>query len=578
MLAAARRADAHTTSYAADVSPMRTLRFAVLLLLPPALAAAQPAQRDTVVCGDASARRPAENVADDFTRLLQLTGDAPARAALFRRGADRLAVPCGAARPYGERWYDAPPDTLLSLVPVRAVLAGNTGYPRGMNDGALWSGAGAAGMVRGGVLFRYGPLTAALAPELAIASNGSFDRPAPRTAALSPFAYPWHGGTIDWPDRHGAGTWTAIEPGQSFVRVDAYGFAAGVSTENLWWGPSLYNPMLFGNSAPGFPHVFAGTGRPLDVGIGALDVELLWGRVTESEFYDADPDNDHRLIAGLIVDFEPVFAPGLYLGFARTFLTTIPPSGFGIDDFFLRPYRGLRDNVPDAYAGDNQLISVFGRFVAPGAGLEAWAEWARDDHWEDLEDLAKQPDHSQVYTFGVQKVFENDDALLRIYGELTHLQAAITLRSFRPGSVFYTNGSVRQGYTHRGQLLGAGIGPGSDMQIVGADWLADWGRSGLFLQRTRFDDDAYYANYARFYGQNGHDVELTAGVRQRLFIGPLDVDGEVTFSHRYNRNFVGFEAGSFDALFSENNWGIRLVATWVPRLPWTLPSTTPAPQ
>src|SRR5690606_21960783 len=134
------------------------------------------------------------------------------------------------------------------------------------------------------------------------------------------------------------------------------------------------------------------------------------------------------------------------------------------------------------------------------------------------------------------------------------------------------------GYTHRGQLLGAGIGPGSDMQIVGADWLADWGRSGLFFQRTRFDDDAYYANYARFYGQNGHDVELTAGARQRLFIGPLDIDGELTFSHRYNRNFVGLEAANFDTLFSENNLGIRVVATWVPRLPWALPSTTPAPQ
>jgi hypothetical protein len=400
----------------------------------------------------------------------------------------------------------------------------------------------------------------------------------PRTPALSPFAYPWHGGTIDWPDRPGAGTWTAVEPGQSYVRIDAYGFAAGVSTENVWWGPSLHNPIVFGNSAAGFPHVFAGTGRPLDIGIGALDFEVLWGRLEESEHFDADGTNDRRLIAGLIVDFEPVFAPGLYIGAARSYLTTIPPDGFGIDDFFLQPYTGVRENLPGAFAGDNQIISVFGRFTAPGAGLEAWAEWARDDHWEDLEDLVKQPDHSQVYTFGMQKVFAQDDALLRIYGELTHLQAAITLRSFRPPATFYTNGSVRQGYTHRGQLLGAGIGPGSDMQIIGADWLAAWGRSGLFLQRTRFDDDAYYANYARFYGQNGHDVELTVGARQRLFIGPLDIDGELTFAHRYNRNFIGFEAADFGALFSENNWGIRLVATWAPRLSWALPSATPAPQ
>lgn len=578
MVAAAPRADTHHTSNTADVSPMRTIGCAVLLLLCASVVAAQPVARDTIACGIASARRPAEGVADDFTRMLQLTGDVPARASLIRRGGDRLAVACGSERPFGTRWYDDRPDSLLALLPVRAVVAGNSAYPRGLNDGALWSGAGLSGMVRAGVVARYGPITAALAPEFALASNGDFDRPAPRPPGLSPFAYPWHGGIIDMPDRMGDGAWTALELGQSYVRADAWGFAAGVSTENVWWGPSLYNPLLFGNNAPGFPHVFAGTGRPLDVGIGSLDFELLWGRLTESEFFDGNPDNDHRLIGGLIVDFEPVFAPGLYLGLARTYVTTIPPDGFGIDDFFLRPYRGVESNVPDAFAGENQLISVFGRFVAPGAGLEAWVEWGRDDHWEDLEDLAKQPDHSQVYTFGMQKVFENDDALLRIYGELTHLQAAITVRSFRPPSVFYTNTSVRQGYTHRGQVLGAGIGPGSDMQIVGADWLTTWGRSGLFFQRTRYDDDAYYANFARFYGQNGHDVELTAGVRQRLFIGELDIDGELTFSHRYNRNFVGLEAADFATLFSENNLGIRVVATWVPRLPWALPSTTPAPQ
>src|SRR5690606_6233905 len=82
MVAAAPRADTHHTSNTADVSPMRTIGCAVLLLLCASVVAAQPVARDTIACGIASARRPAEGVADDFTRMLQLTGDVPARASL----------------------------------------------------------------------------------------------------------------------------------------------------------------------------------------------------------------------------------------------------------------------------------------------------------------------------------------------------------------------------------------------------------------------------------------------------------------------------------------------------------------
>jgi hypothetical protein len=556
------------------------LPVAVALTAAVIAAPTQAQQRpDTVACGIASANGAAENVAHDLTHILQLTGDVPARAMLIRRGAERRPVPCGTARPLGARWYAEPIDEPIGLLPVRLDAGFNSGYVRGINDGAKWSGRGVSALARAGVAFRYGVLSAALAPELVYAQNRAFELPTPPTPGLSPSAYPWHGGIIDWPLRPGEGSLTTIEPGQSYVRADLYGFAAGLSTESLWWGPSLFNPLSLGSSAPGFPHLFVGTGRPLDIGIGALDFELMWGRLSESDWFDGDADNDHRLIAGIIVDFEPVFAPGFYLGAARTYMTTIPPDGFGIDDYLLRPYTGVRGNVIDAYSGENQILAIFGRFAAPGAGLEAWAEWARDDHWGGLEDLAKEPDHSQVYTVGVQKVFQNRDGWLRLYGELTHLQAALPLRAFRGAVNFYTNGSVRQGYTHRGQLLGAGIGPGSDMQIVGGEWLTDWGRSGLFLQRTRFDDDAYYANYARFYGQNGHDVELTVGARQRLFVGPVEVDGELTFSHRYNRNFVGFEAQDFGALFSEQNVGLRLVATWVPGFRLTRPpGATPVPQ
>lgn len=549
---------------------VRTLALAIAAALAPAAPAA--AQAGDTAC--APLPRPgAERVADDFDRLLGITGARPLGSAIIRRGSQLRSPACAGARdPLGPDWYaDAPAERLLVL-PVRARSAFNSAWPRDANNGALWAGRGVAAGVEAGVHLRAGPVTAALAPGFYYHQNRSFSHPAPAFPGLASFAYPWHAGTIDWPQRRGDDAYARLDAGQSFLRVDAYGLALGASNENLWWGPALHDPLIFSNTGPGFPHVFFGTAAPLDVRIGNLEGEVIWGVVRESDWFDADPDNDRRLLAALIAHFEPRGLDGLFLGAARAFMTTIPPDGFSVADYLLEPYRGVRENPPAGTTGDNQIIALFGRWALPRSGFEVYAEWARDDHWEDLEDLIKEPDHAQVYTLGLQKVVEFARAgapahrWLRLYGELTHLEGALPLRSGRGVVTFYTNASVPQGFTHDGQLLGAAIGPGSDTQIVGADLFDGRGRIGLFAQRVRHDDDAYYANFARFYGQHGHDVELTAGARQLLMLGDLDIDWELTWSHRYNRHFDGLDAANFDALFTESNVGLRLELGWRPRL------------
>ena len=59
-----------------------------------------------------------------------------------------------------------------------------------------------------------------------------------------------------------------------------WGVGAGLSTENLWLGPGLRNSILLTNNAPGFPHLFLGTSKPVDIYIGSLDVLALWGQLT----------------------------------------------------------------------------------------------------------------------------------------------------------------------------------------------------------------------------------------------------------------------------------------------------------
>src|SRR5690606_11480685 len=134
------------------------------------------------------------------------------------------------------------------------------------------------------------------------------------------------------------------------------------------------------------PHVFLGTSRPLDVRIGRLEAEAIWGRLAESEHFDTIPDNDTRLFAGLVVAFSPG-STGLTIGVARSYLRTLPPDGLSLGDQLWGPYTGIRDNPQDPSQGDNQLLSAFFRWGLPASGFEVYGEYAREDHWEDGKDL-----------------------------------------------------------------------------------------------------------------------------------------------------------------------------------------------
>jgi hypothetical protein len=98
------------------------------------------------------------------------------------------------------------------------------------------------------------------------------------------------------------------------------------------------------------------------------------------------------------------------------------------------------------------------------------------------------------------------------------------------------------GYTHRGQVLGAAIGPGADPQRVTLDVFGPEGRIGGFLERVRRNELYYFQAIDPLPGEeDGHDAELTAGVRQVLFAGPVDVAWELSASYRWNRDFFGDE-------------------------------------
>ena len=77
----------------------------------------------------------------------------------------------------------------------------------------------------------------------------------------------------------------------------------------------------------------------------------------------------------------------------------------------------------------NQLISLFMRWLFPETHGEIYFEYGREDHSWDMRDLLMEPEHSNAYLMGFQKLFSlsnNTDSYIQIMGELTKLDANLT--------------------------------------------------------------------------------------------------------------------------------------------------------
>lgn len=504
---------------------------------------------------------------EDFARAAMVAGASPLQPQLIRRASTgRFARVCGGGGAVPWRGRTLPPregggGAELRLLPVQARTFFNSGYPDSRNDGALWAGRGVSGDLAAGVELRWGILAAAAAPVVAYQQNRAFDIVPVADSAYSPYRDPWYftpGVSIDLPQRFGEGSFAQVDPGQSYVRLQARALAIGASTENLWWGPGVRNSILMSNTAAGFPHLHVGTSRSVNVGIGRLEAQALWGRLRESAYFDTVAANDRNVLTAVIGTLEPRGLPGLYLGAARVYVYDVPPGGVPLGDYFvplLEPffkYRLARPGNPSGNRPDNQLVSLFARWVLPESGFEVYGEWAREDHARDLEDFLHEPDHSQAYLLGFQKVVPAGGRWVRLRGELTNLYKPAPARGRRAPTSYYTHGHVIQGYTHRGQLLGAGIGPGADSQYLGADLFYSGGRFGVYGERVRRNEDVFYRDPDRV--RDGHDVEVAGGLRHVILLSAVDLEWGAAYAFRWNRDFLRDDA----------NWRLDAALRWRP--------------
>jgi nucleoid-associated protein YgaU len=504
---------------------------------------------------------------DEWARLSQLLGATTADGYLVRSPSSRLvAADTGAAEPV---WWLLVPELTTTW---------NSRLPVSLNEGALRAARGLSAHLVGGASARHGRFFLVVAPELVFQENRAFDLGARVTDSASGLLLPWRTGrrSIDLPLRFGDRPLTRLEPGQSTVGVLLVPVSVGASSESQWWGPGLRNAIVMSNNAPGFPHLFVRTDSPVHTAFGSFGGRWIAGVLDGSGFPREGEKGGGRSLGALALTFTPRGEPGLTLGAARAVQSRgrgagTFPAGFG--DVLLRwPTTDTARVV-----GSHSVSSLFGRWIFPDDGFEVYAEWSRLDRPTSLLDLLLDPGRTQGYVLGLQRAWTvGPEGVLRLQGELTSLEQD---EPGRRGASFYTSPDVTQGYTHRGQVLGAGIGPGSSSQWLAADYVAPRWQLGAFVERIRLDNDAYY-EWPAVLPYLGHDVSTGMGLRGGYrWEGGLRIDGEASSSNRMNFLFQNWAENWYrgDNSVDFRNLALRLRLSWYGRAAAPAPGPAPVP-
>ncbi len=381
----------------------------------------------------------------------------------------------------------------------------NTAAPYGQNDGALWQGKGYNTSLTAGVRLEAYGFEVTVKPQVAFSQNLGFDFIKPNYSATDSNGnatiyngkaakYGYYGvPSIDAPQRFGDSSFWTFDWGDTEVRWSWHTLTTGFGTQTIWLGPAQLNPIIHSNNAASYPKFDIGLRKtPLYMPhfgwhLGDIEFRSWWGKLTESDWFDNDNSNNNNLISGLAFAYSfPGIFNGLTIGLNRTMLSKWNE----IDAYSLFKIYGLELRSGGSDNSD-QRISFTIDWLFTKIGLDMYLEWGRNDFSSNTDYILRYPFHTQGWTGGIAKAFNiNDFWKLKLMLEITVLECSDDYeRVIDWYSTFYAHHIITQGYTNRGQWLGAGIGTGGNSQYLGMNLLHKKGNVSFFIQRRNPDLD-----------------------------------------------------------------------------------------
>ncbi len=411
----------------------------------------------------------------------------------------------------------------ITVSNLNYTIISNDNFPVGYNNESLIPSTGVQSRYSFGIKAKIGRLAINFQPEFINAENKIQAEIHPSFTEGNFFSrfYYMNINVIDYTTRFGSERFQKAYLGQSSIKYHFNQFTAGISSENLWWGPGLNNSLVLTNNAPGFLHLTMNTRKPIISKIGTFEGQVIYGildssgidpieNIRQQNFwpgaYVPKATTIKRNLAGFIFTWQPKWVNNLYIGFANMNYFYGKPAKDDPNLFY--PYSSTPQKKKLAALG-----SIFARYAMPAERAEVYLEIGRADKIATVFNLMGDT-IPLGYTAGFRKLFtlKNKASFIELAAEVTHLQLPDPRLIFTPENPFsipktrswYTNSRIRQGYTNNGQLLGAGIGPGSNSQRLNISWLKGFNKFGIHGERVIHNNDFYYYQYLS--GNLGYSV------------------------------------------------------------------------
>ena len=368
----------------------------------------------------------------------------------------------------------------------------NTAAPYGQNDGALWQGKGYNTALTGGVRLEGYGFELTFKPQISFMQNLEFDY-IPGVYGDT-HSYNWVG-NVDLVQRYGDTSFWNYDWGDSEIRWTWHALTFGFGNQSPWLGPAELNPMLGSNNAASYTKFDAGL-RKLNVTIPKINLDLgniegrIWvGKLQESDYFDKDPNNNNRMLVAMTASYEPSLVPGLTIGLNRIFLTYWRTENF---KYILRLFTLSKSNALASSGNDeDQKFSLFAQWIFPQVGFKFYGEFGRDD-FSTSENT--NPYHTAIYTVGAQQSIPLPFGLQsELLLEWNNFEMSQDFQLQWPYMGYYAHGFVKQGYTNKGQILGAGSGYFGNSQFVQYKVYYPKGYTAFQFQRQSPNNNSIYS-------------------------------------------------------------------------------------
>ena len=355
----------------------------------------------------------------------------------------------------------------ISLLPINLSQKLNTDHPYGWNDGAMSYSKGYQMQVGAGIFASFGNLKVQLRPEFVKTASSQYETNESWGLVTNGLS--------------------KILPGQSSVRYDLGKVSLSASTQNLWWGPGIYNSMLMSNNAPGFFHYSFATNRPLKTFLGNFQFQIISATLKQDSSQGFEHrnlkklnlQNRDRAYNALSFTFQPVIMKNITFGLTRAFQNLAENNIAGFVPKYLPVLGSFFGSAYNDTINRDQILSFNTRWVFPKNHAEVYLEFGYNDAKDNFRDLMLDMSHSSGYLFGFKKLSYLNKLDYLDFGAEVIRMAQTPSYLMRNAGNFYEHGRMTEGYTHKNQILGAGSGFGNNMQTVNLSFNRGWNKYGL---------------------------------------------------------------------------------------------------